>query len=304
MLALAKAGKRIVAAGERGVIMFSDNDGGNWVQASVPTSVTLTAMHFLDAERGWAVGHLGVVLHTTDGGGHWEMQLDGLRAAALARQAVGEAEDGSKAAAAAQALADDGPDKPFLDVHFENEHTGYAVGAYNLAFRTTDAGNRWESWSHRLQNPGGSHLYAVRAVAGGLMIAGEQGLLLRSPDGVDFRPATSPSKGSYFGMLPGRSGELLLYGLRGRAFQSDDSAATWAEVETGTRSSLTAGQSLDDGRLLLASQAGELLVSRDFGKSFRVVHNAALPVSSVLQVSDARIVLATLRGIRNVVLSV
>ena len=62
--ASAVAGKRLVAAGARGHIVYSDDRGATWQQAKVPVSADLTALHFVDARQGWAVGHEGVVLHT------------------------------------------------------------------------------------------------------------------------------------------------------------------------------------------------------------------------------------------------
>ncbi len=41
-----------------------------------PTS-TLQAVHFVDAERGWAVGDGGTVLATTDSGRTWTVQGGG-----------------------------------------------------------------------------------------------------------------------------------------------------------------------------------------------------------------------------------
>ena len=61
--ATAVAGKRIVVAGARGHILYSDDLGATWRQAKVPVSADLTALHFANAREGWAVGHEGVVLH-------------------------------------------------------------------------------------------------------------------------------------------------------------------------------------------------------------------------------------------------
>ncbi|MCZ6731195.1 MAG: YCF48-related protein, partial [Gammaproteobacteria bacterium] len=44
-----------------------------------PTS-TLQAVHFVDAERGWAVGDDGTVLATSDGGRSWAAQTAGTAA--------------------------------------------------------------------------------------------------------------------------------------------------------------------------------------------------------------------------------
>ena len=47
----------------------------------MPTSVTLTAVRFADAQHGWAVGHGGVILATQDGGEQWTL-LDPFAASA------------------------------------------------------------------------------------------------------------------------------------------------------------------------------------------------------------------------------
>ncbi|WP_295719731.1 YCF48-related protein, partial [uncultured Halovibrio sp.] len=73
------AGERLVAVGERGHIVYSDNGGESWTQAEVPVSTTLTGVDFPEGntEEGWAVGHSGVILHTSDGGETWNNQFDG-----------------------------------------------------------------------------------------------------------------------------------------------------------------------------------------------------------------------------------
>ena len=41
--AITQAGQRLVAVGERGLVLLSDDAGKHWRQAQVPVSVTLTA---------------------------------------------------------------------------------------------------------------------------------------------------------------------------------------------------------------------------------------------------------------------
>ena len=78
LLAASKAGARLVAVGERGLIVLSDDQGMTWRQArAVPTSVSLAAVRFADERTGWAVGHAGVILRTVDGGDTWLRQADG-----------------------------------------------------------------------------------------------------------------------------------------------------------------------------------------------------------------------------------
>ena len=88
LLDVVKTGNRLVAVGERGVVVLSDDGGRTWRQASVSTSVTLTSVQFASLKAGWAVGHSGVVVHTEDGGETWTRQLDGRTAAKLAVEAA------------------------------------------------------------------------------------------------------------------------------------------------------------------------------------------------------------------------
>ena len=52
MLAVATVGNRLVAAGERGIVLLSDDGGASWRQARVPVSVSLTALQFVDGRTG------------------------------------------------------------------------------------------------------------------------------------------------------------------------------------------------------------------------------------------------------------
>ncbi len=70
---------RLVAVGERGHIIWSDDSGKTWQQADVPTRQMLNAVYFPTPELGWAVGYDGLILNTTDGGKTWAIQLDGLK---------------------------------------------------------------------------------------------------------------------------------------------------------------------------------------------------------------------------------
>jgi photosystem II stability/assembly factor-like uncharacterized protein len=304
MQGVAPAGKRLVAIGARGHIVFSDDGGSRWQQAEVPLSVDLTAVHFPTAEKGWAVGHDGVVLHSSDGGQRWIKQLDGSQAAAITlafyqRRADSGDTHALRLLPEAQRLVAEGADKPFLDVWFESERTGYVVGAFNLIFKTDDAGQTWEPWLHRIDNPKGYHLYGIRGSAEALYIAGEQGLVLRLDAARQrFMSVATPYQGSYFGLLA-KPDLLLVYGLRGNAYRSRDGGRNWAKCDTGVSSGITGGTVLNDGRLVLVTQSGHVLVSRDDGASFAPVGiERPLPFHGVTQVSADAIAIAGLRGMR------
>ena len=296
MLAVARAGPRLGAVGERGIVQLSDTNGSSWRQVATPVQVSLAAVQFVNERSGWAVGHLGVVLHTDDGGLTWRKQLDGIEAAELMARAAVSTED--KAAAAR--MREDGPDKPFLDLYFQDENTGYVVGAYNLAFRTSDGGKHWQPWQSHLPNPKSLHLYGMRGAGTALYLVGEQGSLFRSADGgATFDAVTSPYKGSYFGLVTARSGEIVVFGLRGTAFWSGDQGRNWQPVDTGMQQAITAGIELADGTLALLSQGGDLLFSDDRGRTFaRQPNPQPWPSAALVQAADKTLVLAGLRGVR------
>jgi photosystem II stability/assembly factor-like uncharacterized protein len=298
MLAIARAGNRLAAAGERGIVLLSDDGGANWRQASVPVQVTLTSMRFVDSKIGWAAGHLGVILKTVDGGATWRKQLDGVRAASLMAQALRTVGD-DRSERAAQRYEEEGPDKPFFDLDFIDAQRGVAVGAHNMAFSTQDGGSTWSPLGPRLPNPKNLHLYAARYIADTLYIAGEQGLLVKSPDGNIFQMLRSPYKGSFFGLLATRRGTLLAYGLRGYAFRSTDGGANWERVASGTAASLNAAIELPDGTLALLVQHGEVLQSRDDGRRFTRMASAAAPAAALAATQGGHIVVAGMRGVRH-----
>jgi len=313
LLDVTTAGERLVAVGERGIVVLSDDAGHTWRQANVPTSVSLTAVAFPAAKQGWAVGHAGVVLHTKDGGENWVRQLDGVVAARLAldvaQEKAKEAGQNDKAARrqlrAAQLLVDDGPDKPFLDLLFESNLKGFIVGAYGLMFRTVDGGETWQPWMDHVDNPRGMNLYDIQAVGSTFYIVGEQGLVLKSTDGGEsFALIETPYEGSYFVAGVASSGEIVLAGLRGNAYWSADQGATLNAVDVPIPVSFSATTTLEDGTLLFANQAGQLLESRDGGRTLRILDTPRLPpVAAMTPLGDGTLVTVGLGGVIRIPLS-
>lgn len=306
LLAITRAGPRLVAVGERGTVLLSDDSGRSWRQArAVPVSVALTAVQFTSPSEGWAVGHMGVVLHTQDGGVTWARRLDGIEAAAVvlahARQAApgpGAKEEPGPAVKSAMRLVSDGPDKPFLSLTQLPSGETLIVGAYGLALVTRDAGLTWASAVDRFENPKDLHLYALARQGDTTYAAGEQGLFLRSrPDG-GFAKLATPYPGTFFGILALGNRTVLAYGLRGTILRSDDAGAHWRAIPSGTAASLSYGQVLVDGRIVLASLSGQLVVSRDGGASFAPEGKSAPePIAGFVETSDKAFVVVGPRGV-------
>lgn len=324
LLDIARAGDRLVAVGEQGHIIWSDDDGASWTHAEVPVSLMLTATIFPTIERGWAVGHEAIVLTSGDSGSTWSVALAGESIAALqvdaARDAIAEAEAALEAAAEearedaqwaledaeialedAELAVDEGIAYPALDVWFESAERGYVLGAYGLLLATSDGGATWKLQSGRLDNLDGYHLYGIaRSSSGALVIAGEAGGLHRSlDDGVSWEQLDPPYAGSFFGILANDDGSLLIFGLRGNIFRSEDDGNTWVPIDAPGDSTLFGGRVLSDGRIILVGASGTVLESRDRGLSFSTLDIPGRSARSAVAESAAgNLVLAGFGGIR------
>jgi len=297
---LTLAGQRLVAVGQRGHVLLSDDQGKSWQQAAVPVSADLVAVSFPTADNGWAVGHDGVVLASSDGGRTWARQLDGRTMGEVLVKHYTASGD-AKWLAEAQRFASQGAENPLLDVWFDDAQHGTVVGAFGLVLRTADGGKTWEPLMHATDNPKALHLYAVRRVGGELYLAGEQGLLLKlDNERGRFVALTTPYQGTLFGLV-GNDRVVLAFGLRGNVVRSTDRGRTWTSVPTGVPVGLTAGTLDDKGRIVLASQAGHVLISTDDGATFTPLKTErALPAAAVSRTGGGALVLGGPRGVQTV----
>jgi photosystem II stability/assembly factor-like uncharacterized protein len=298
LTAVSFAGPRIVAAGQRGHVVYSDDRGRTWAQAEVPVSSDLTALSFPTAQRGWAVGHDGVILATADGGRTWTKELDGRQISPLLSAAMTAKGLADPVREQIAFLAGKGPDLPLLDVWFDDEKSGFAVGAFNLILHTQDGGATWAPWLDRTANPKALHLYSVRRAAGALWIAGEQGLLLKlDPAKQRFVPCATPYPGSFFGVI-GDERVVLAFGLRGNVFQSADGGASWRKVETGLEVALTGGARAGEHGLLLASASGQVLSIGDASPTASLVPDTRPLPTSALASDGSTLVMVGMLGAR------
>lgn len=277
LLDITRAGSRIITVGERGHILYSDDEGKTWQQAKVPTQQLLTAVYFVDAQQGWAVGHDALILHTQDGGLTWAQQYQDLELEA-----------------------------PLLDIWFADQHTGFAVGAYGTLLHTQDGGQRWDSIDDALENENGYHLNAITAVKGaGVFIVGEMGVMYRSLDmGENWETVTSPYQGSLFGVqATAQENTLLVYGLRGHVFRSTDFGDSWQRINLRTANGvfefgLADSSLLVDGSVLIVGHGGSVLRSTDAGQSFSIVNRAdRLSLAGVTAAQNGNLILIGQHGI-------
>ena len=306
LIGVAKAGSRIVAVGLYGHIIYSDDEGKTWTQAKdVPVSVDLLSVSFANDKTGWATGHGGVVLKTTDGGVTWAKQLDGNAAAEIttkyydAKTGADRTPELERIIVQAKALVTEKNTQSFLAISFENDQRGYVVGTFNRIFRTEDGGKSWTPLMDRSNNPKEMNFYDVHTDSKATYLTGEQGLVWKYDSSKNsFTQLPTNYKGTLFGIVVDGS-NLLVYGMRGSLMHSSDEGKTWEKINLGNNAGLTGGAVLSDGRIAIANQAGSIMVSADHGKSFTQVKTAK-PMSyfGILPLADKKVVLVGSEGVR------
>ncbi|HEX4871897.1 MAG TPA: YCF48-related protein [Nevskiaceae bacterium] len=231
LMALGEAGPRLVAVGGNGLILLSE-DGQSWRQVASPVDTALTAVSFLDARIGWAVGHDAAVLRTEDGGERWSL--------------VSWQPELTSPLFAVQAL---------------DAQRVLAVGAFGLVRRSDDGGRQWREVEIPTLSEERLHLNAMTRLADGrLVVVGERGLIAQSADGESWQRQSSGYEGSFFGVLPWGERGALAYGMRGNVYRCEDLASgVWTAVDTGTTTSFFGGHRLDSGEVLLVGAEGTVL---------------------------------------------
>jgi len=266
LLDITRVGNTIVAVGERGHIVIS-KDGENWQQAEVvPTRSTLTSVFSLGG-RLWAGGHDAVIITSGDGGETWTLEnFEPDR-----QQAV-------------------------MDIVFTDKNNGVAIGSYGLYLQTSDGGQSWEDAVVDKDND--YHLNSLLLFGEGKrIIAGEAGYSYRShDDGQTWEAIEMPYQGSMWGALKTSGQCMLFYGLRGHVMESCDFGSSWAELDTGSESSVS-GAAEHEGVVVLAANSGTLLVRDDGGVFTTYHHSSGGDFSAALSLGDGNFLLVGEDGV-------
>ncbi|MGH8539837.1 MAG: WD40/YVTN/BNR-like repeat-containing protein [Stenotrophobium sp.] len=292
LTSIALAGKRLVAVGQEGLIIWSD-DGRHWTQAANPVSGMLDRVRFFDASNGWILGYDGIILQTADGGKSWALR--NFRAGA----------------------------HPLYDLIFLDAQHAIAIGGFGDYLVSTDAGQTWAP-QHNPLSALGMHMNAIRRLGdGSLFIAGERGLMARSSDqGATWALLDSPYAGSFFGaLLQGEHG-VLVFGLQGNVWTTADAAHCstmdyakwdvfsrhdvtdpakiaalgWKHLDNPANASLFGGDLLPDGEALLVGVNGA--VEKTQLQAGRVVplHTPAAETLGGVQLLNGRMIAVGRRG--------
>lgn len=268
LMDIEKAGDRLVAVGERGFVLVSDDAGKSWKAVGTPVVRTLTGVAFNGDKLGVAVGHGGSLVRTEDGGNSWTaVPMD---------EAYGES---------------------LLGVTALGDGKFAAYGAFGMYFDSLDGG---KSWTRRtvISEEFENHISQVVPVGSKLWMVTEYGTIANcDAECTDFVQVPSPYTGSFFGMVVAQDGALVLFGMRGTIFRSADGGASWQKIETDTTATFNGGRALADGRIILVGNAGLVATSTDNGQSFKIQWSPASRGFSGLVEAGGNLVVAGETGV-------
>lgn len=279
---LALAGDRVVAVGESGQVLISDDRAVNWRDAKVNGNAevprvesTLTQVAFIDDRIALAVGHDGLILRSEDRGDSW-----------------------------APVRFEKEYSDPLFSICTGQNGQIFVSGSFGRLLVSTDQGKTFAPVAIDL--PDGPHLNAVSCSSqdGRMITAGEMAQALRSEDGgKTWTPMQISYNGSLYGVVRLSAARWVIYGMLGHVFLTQDFGATWAEVPTGVEASFFGHVLLADNRLALLGQGGTVMVSTDAGASFKIERSGGREaLVAGIEVSPGRIVTGGERGISAITL--
>ncbi len=211
------------AVGAKGVVVRTQDRGRSW-SATTVSNRDLTAVAFVDANRGLAVGQKGAVLQSTDGGWTWQSRTSGTT-------------------------------KDLAGVAWTDTSRAVAVGQSGTVLTSDDGGGTWRS---RTSGTGKD----LAAVTGGpsVLAVGQSGTVLRSTDGgASWRASTAGSKDLAGVAVAGT--RAVAVGTSGTVQGSTDTGLTWRSA-TSAAQDLT-GAAAVDGRFWVSGKRGTVLTSTD-----------------------------------------
>jgi photosystem II stability/assembly factor-like uncharacterized protein len=196
---------------EGGNTLLQTVDGGRgWRAVQVAHGVALTLVEFKGSRYGWAGSAVkaGPIVHTTDGGRHWTVQLSAGRVS---------------------------------DFSFADPHDGWAI-AGGKTYHTTDGGSAWQLQTNAPDSSWVDALTAGDAFIGAPAGFTTGGLSGTTDGGATWQPSVSAA-GGYYGLLTALQFSDAQHGWAvgdgGEILATTDGGATWTAQASNTGLNLT-----------------------------------------------------------------
>lgn len=184
-------------------ILRSKNSGKNWEVVNINNiEVDLYGIHFNDDNRyGWAVGQIGTIIHTTDGGATWSPQKSNLRS-------------------------------ELNDIYFlNNAMNGWAIGLDGALLTTNNGGKRWNRMNLDLNDKYvfSSINFSPSGKTG--FIVGSKGLILTTHDyGQNWSVKKVKTEGYFKSVYIHNDRYAWIAGTDGALFKTTNGGKHWKSI--------------------------------------------------------------------------
>ena len=261
-----RQGNKIVAVGDRGLVLRSNDGGETWERDNLPEPTALLGVAFA-GDKTVAVGQEGKIYVHTPGSG-WK-----------------KVESTTK--------------ERLLNVAGNTSGLLVAVGAFGAVIRSTDFGSTWQNAQPKWleigdADAGGGALtgaageptiYAVQVLEDGtVFIGGELSFIVRSTGGEDWT-LVNQAKASEEEIAPSinaisirNDGTGFAVGQAGTILRTSDGGATWNAVNSSTSANLLSVASLKSGEVVAVGMRTTIR-SDDGGNTWKAMKSLDFPIN-------------------------
>lgn len=248
------------AVGANGVVLSSTDGGATWTAADVrlgdefgdsyPLDTHMFGVAAVSPTEAWAVGDLGIVLHTTNGRSWTQVRIP--------EEAF---------------FDDDIPDRILNAVAFADSQNGWIVGEFATTLRTTDGGATWTGERTLIDTPADLYLFDLSVSdSQHLATVGLAGSVLISDDGGrTWAPRRTDTSAGLFGVSWGNQ-LIVAVGDRGEIFVAGPEAEAWKSAKRPRLFNWLSDVVRANGTHMYAvGEKGLILSSHDDGASWKQV---------------------------------
>jgi len=256
------------AAGNKGIILKTNDGGETWTVSDTSTNVILYKIDFINDETGIAVGEKGTILLTNNGGQSWNKIIANSFGSLFDFQFI----EGTSVVVAVGAngtiiRSEDGGstwkrlaspvNKLLYSVKFINENSGFAVGWDGEVLETINRGRTWSVLPKFTTN----YLRSVDFINEdiGFIVGGGGEIYKTTNGGSSWKqiPSNTISGLLKIKFIDSKNGFIL--GNKGELLTTSDAGEHWSETSSGTFSSLKSIASNGDKSIFITGINGLIL---------------------------------------------
>ena len=241
---LDRSGSSLWAIGGHGLVLRSDDNGGEWERIASPGDFAALGMAIHKGQP-VLVGQAGKAFQLSTDSESWEP-------------------------------LDSGTEERLLDIVTLSNGSQLAVGSFGTIVKRSSASDSFKKvsvdWDAIVEDGFEPHLYDVmQTKAGTILIAAEFGMVLRSRDGGKSWSVQNNNDSSVFALHQGANGRLVGVGQAGYIISSKDDGVSWQASKSGTSANLLGVSS--SGKTFAVVGVRAVLRSENGGQSWKAVSN-------------------------------